>query len=116
MSTPEGVVKDRVKATLKEYGFVKAGDELKTPKAPVIGWYYMPVSNGMGVMAIADFVGCLKGQFFVIETKAPGKKPTKNQELRMQGVMNAGGKSFVIDGQDSLEYFLIWIKEVVCVG
>ena len=27
-----------------------------------------------------DFLGCYRGRFFAIETKAPGKKPTLRQD------------------------------------
>jgi hypothetical protein len=80
--TPEGRVKEKVKRVLKATNV----------------WYFMPVSNGMGKMGIPDFVCCFNGKFFTVETKAPGKKPTKLQDMQMTQIGSAGGKAFVIDG------------------
>ena len=81
--TPEGKVKERVKKLLKKYGV----------------YYHMPVMNGMGAPTL-DFVCCHNGRYLTIETKAPGQKPTKRQELTMASVTAAGGYVFVVDGSD----------------
>lgn len=90
-TTPEGKLKKEVKAYLKEIG----------------AWYYMPVQNGMGVVGIPDIVGCYKGFFFAIETKAPVKNPrtdealwkkaTANQQARISEICGAGGVAIVTD-------------------
>lgn len=87
--TPEGRVKDAVKAWLKERGI----------------WYYMPVQNGMGVTGIPDFVCCWQGQFLAIETKAPGKRAnlSANQERQIQQIHQAGGAAVVVDDVSQLE-------------
>jgi hypothetical protein len=81
--TPEGKVKADVKDVLKEYG----------------AWYYMPVQNGMGQTGIPDFVVCLRGQFFGIECKAPGKmgNATANQKRVLEEIRKANGIAFVCD-------------------
>ena len=89
--TPEGKVKEKIKAYLKEVG----------------AWYYMPVQNGMGVVGIPDLVCCYKGYFVGIETKAPKKKPTTkaqrwkkataNQQRRLTEIRDAGGYAIVAD-------------------
>ncbi len=91
--TPEGLVKDAVKAVLcrhKVYG-------------------YWPVPGGFGA-ATLDFLGCINGWFFAIETKAPGQKPTARQRDTISAMTSAGAVVFVIDGQPSqllrLEKFL----------
>lgn len=61
-------------------------------------WYFKPVSAGYGAHGIPDYIGCFFGQMFVIEAKAPGRKPTQLQLLQMSLIDNAGGKVFVIDG------------------
>jgi penicillin-binding protein-related factor A (putative recombinase) len=81
MQTPEGKVKDEVKKLLVKHG----------------AYYHMPVQNGMGTPTL-DFIGCMKGYFFGIETKAPGKKPTPRQLLTIKNMESAGGTCFVIDG------------------
>lgn len=82
--TPEARVKNQVKKILAEY-------------KPLYGWW--PVPNGMGASSL-DFVGCFRGVFFAVETKAPGKKPTARQDLCIQEMRAAGGIVFVIDGEE----------------
>lgn len=79
---PEGKVKQKVSGLLKA-----------TP-----GTYYdMPVPGGFGGSTL-DYVGCHRGDFFAIETKAPGKKPTPRQRQIIARMTAAGAKVFVIDG------------------
>lgn len=85
MTTPEGKVKDKVKAVLRAH------------KA----YWHCPVQNGMGAPSL-DFVGCHMGRFFAIETKATGNKPTARQELTIAEMRAAGAKVFVIDGDTCL--------------
>ena len=73
MKTEEGKLKDKVKAFLKERG----------------AYYHMPVPSGYGMQTL-DFVGCYRGMFFGVETKAPGKKPTPRQEYTMNEMRKAG--------------------------
>ena len=79
--TPEGKVKAKVKRVLASYEQTTTGD-----------W---PVPSGYGKSTV-DYIGCNVGRYFVIETKADKKKPTKLQELFMMDVQRCGGKAFVI--------------------
>lgn len=90
--TPEGRVKKAIKALLKEWHI----------------WFYMPVSNGMGVVGIPDFICCWDGFFFAIEAKAPGKRAsvTANQQKRMDEIKTANGMVLVVDAISQLEEFL----------
>lgn len=45
----------------------------------------MPVPSGYGVPTL-DFIGCYKGFFFAIETKAPGKEPTPRQRKTIKDI------------------------------
>lgn len=76
---PEAIVKKAVKALLHEH------------KA----WFNMPVPTGYGVPML-DFVGCHRGKFFAVETKAPGEKLTPRQEYTKAQMEAAGGKVFVV--------------------
>lgn len=96
MTTPEGKVKAKVKELLKQFG----------------AYYHMPVMNGMGAPSL-DFVCCLKGKYFAIETKAGNKKPTPRQEATMHEIQRAGGKCFLINEVEGMESLEIWMKEVV---
>lgn len=81
--TPEGRVKDAVKAYLKSEGV----------------WFYMPMQSGIGVVGIPDFICCWAGKFLAIETKAPGKRnnTTPNQKARIAEIQAAAGLAIVVD-------------------
>jgi hypothetical protein len=92
MPTPESYVKKRVSALLTKYR----------------AWHYMPVPSGFGTPTL-DYLGCIRGAFFAIEAKPPGKKPTPRQETTIRAMRDAGGAVFVVignDGLDELEEFL----------
>lgn len=94
MATPEGKVKDKVKAVLKKH------------KA----YWHCPVQNGMGAPSL-DFIGCSNGRYFGIETKAGNKQPTPRQALTMQAIIASGGQVFLIneiEGLDSLDKWLVY--------
>ncbi len=84
--TPEGKVKDAVKAEL-----IAAG-----------AMFTMPVPSGYGE-SMLDFVGHHRGEYFEIETKAPGKSPTARQQHRIDRIRASGAMAFVI-GEDSQTY------------
>lgn len=77
--TPEGRVKDKVKKLLDEHG----------------AWHNWPVPGGYGVPML-DCVGCHRGEFFMIETKAPGQRLTPRQEFTSTQVLQAGGIVFIV--------------------
>ena len=81
-TTPEGIVKAKVRKILARY----------------VGVYtYWPVPSGYGGTTI-DVLGCYRGQFFAIETKADKKKPTLRQTEVLQDIDEAMGKTFVLSG------------------
>lgn len=81
--TPEGKIKKKVSAYLRSI------DGL---------WYTMPVPGGYG-MSTLDYIGCINGKFFAIETKAPGNKPTPRQQRLIDDINLAGGTAFVVDDE-----------------
>jgi Holliday junction resolvase len=93
--TPEKAVKNRVKKLL---------DELRI-------YYFMPVSNGMGVMGVPDIIGCFNGLFVAIECKAGRGKLTALQERAIEKIKEAGGFTFVAreDNIDELRELLTWL-------
>lgn len=94
--TPEGRVKKRVSTLLKA-----------TPGV----YYFMPVPSGYGESSL-DYLGCYRGRFFAVETKAPGKKPTDRQRQTIAAMEAAGGRVFVIDGDtQELQQWLDELKE-----
>jgi hypothetical protein len=84
VSTPEGLVKQRIKAYLKTL-----------PEC----WFFLPVSNGMGTMGIPDIICCYRGRLVAIEVKAPGKvaNTTPLQDAQLKAIRGAHGFGFVTD-------------------
>ena len=102
--TPEGRIKKMIRDTLDSLGWKRAGSD--NPML-VPAWYFMPVSNGMGVHGISDFVGCYHGICFMMEPKPDAKhQPTANQIGRMQECRDAGGVSGVVYDRTTLQSFL----------
>jgi hypothetical protein len=82
--TPEGRTKAAIKKVLSEF--------------PHYG--YWPVPAGYGESTL-DYVGCINGRAFLIEAKAPGKKPTDRQKQIIGAARRAGARVFVIDNVES---------------
>lgn len=96
--TPEGKIKAKVKRAMERFG-----DD---------AYRFMPVQNGMGAPSL-DFLYCIKGYFFAIETKAPGKKLTRRQEVTAAVIARAGGHVFMVDGDESLTEAIDIIRHIV---
>lgn len=96
--TPEGKVKKAVVKLLERYRLEGL-------------YHFMPVPSGYGESSL-DFIGCFKGKFFAIETKAPGKKPSALQERMIERMIAAGGMAFVIDGVEDqhLIQLRLWLE------
>lgn len=92
MTTPEGRIKNTVKKALTEFG----------------AYYHMVVQNGMGAPSL-DFVGCHKGAFFAIETKAGNKGMTPRQEATADKMRKAGAKVFLINEETDLGELINWL-------
>jgi hypothetical protein len=88
MQTPEGRLKDKIKAFLKERD----------------AYYFMPVQMGYGAPSV-DFLVCYHGKFVALETKAPGGKPTKRQVITLETMREAGAETW---WGDDFEQFTIW--------
>lgn len=96
MPTPEAHVKVKLRRILAKY------DGMFT---------YWPVPTGFGSTTL-DVLGCYRGRFFAVETKAAGKKPTLRQTGELQKIERAMGKTFVIIGTDSpvFEELEVWLN------
>lgn len=96
MTTPEGKVKEQVKKLLRKYNV----------------YWHMPVQNGMGAPSL-DFVCCVRGRYFAVETKAGSKALTPRQEETSAAIRKAKGKVFHVNevnsGFSNLE---CWLQEV----
>lgn len=93
-STPEGKVKDKIKAMLKAAG----------------AYYTMPVMNGMATNGTPDFAVCHAGRYLGLEAKAGEGNPTKLQWVRLGEIEAAGGSTMVIN-EKNLEVVASWLKQ-----
>ena len=92
MSTPESKVKAKVRAELIRRSV----------------YHFMPATGGYGRSGVPDIVGCYRGCFFAVETKAGSNKPTALQERELQEIRNAGGIAFVIN-EANLDDLKAWL-------
>jgi hypothetical protein len=86
MKTPEGRVKDVIKAYLRSL-----------PNC----WFFMANTHGYGVNGVPDIVGCYRGVFFAIEVKAPGKLKgvTPLQQMQINEINQAHGWACAADDE-----------------
>ena len=98
MTTPEGRVKATVRTLLNGYPGL---------------FQYWPVPSGYGQTTL-DILGCYRGQFFSIETKAHGRKPTLRQTGLLNDIERAMGKTFVIAGVQSpvFDELRAWLNNI----
>jgi hypothetical protein len=85
MTTPEGKIKDKVKAYLDSIG----------------AYYFMPVQMGYGKRTL-DFLVCYRGQFIAIEAKRPGGVPDAFQQRIINEIIRAHGRCYVVDSVEKL--------------
>lgn len=91
--TPEGQVKEAVKAYLKSLG--------------KDCWYYMPVPMGYGKRGVPDFIICYRGFFLAAETKrAKGGTAHALQDRQQEEIRDAGGLS---ERCTSVELVKAWV-------
>jgi hypothetical protein len=80
-STPEGLVKTKIKKILKEYNALQ----------------FSPYMAGMGAAGVSDIIALYNGRFLAIEAKADAtKKPTELQKKFLFEVELNGGIPMVI--------------------
>ena len=94
--TPEGRVKARTRKVLEELEC----------------WYFMPPANGYGRVGIPDFIGCLNGVFFAIETKAGNNKPTALQLREIDRIKAAGGYAIVVNEENVDDLKTLLLKQM----
>lgn len=82
----EKTVKLAVKKRLKEIG----------------AYQFWPVQMGLGATTL-DCLGCYRGKFFSVETKAPGKLPTLQQKNTIKKMRASGGLVFVVDSTEAAD-------------
>jgi hypothetical protein len=93
--TPEGKVKNRVKAVLNASGC----------------YWFMPIGGPYSTAGIPDFIICHQGKFASCETKAGKGKMTALQERQKTLIEKAGGKFFLVNEVDGLKELEEWLDE-----
>lgn len=70
-------------------------------------WWFMPPANGYGRAGIPDFVGCVNGHLFAVETKFGKGVATANQMREMEKITQTGGQVWLVR-ETSLDQ---WIQD-----
>lgn len=87
-STPEGKVKKAIVAELKRRSI----------------WYCSPIGSMFGNAGVPDLLCCVRGRFFGIEVKAPGKLNTVTalQQDQISRIISSGGVAILADSVDTV--------------
>lgn len=109
--TEEGRIKSATEAYLTSIGILPAGKAVLVTPANT-GWYFKPVSNGMGVHGIPDYLFHYRGRFGSIETKVPGKDPTPLQAHQIKAINTTGAVAFVVRRVEDLAWVETWRKKI----
>jgi Holliday junction resolvase len=80
-STPEKLVKNRIRAMLDKHGV----------------YYAMPMGTGYGNSGVPDFLCCHNGFFLAIEAKAGKGKTTALQDANIERIRANKGVALVIN-------------------
>ena len=90
--TPETKQKNKVKARM-------------TAEFGAWLWGFAPAASKFGKRGVPDLIYCVAGLFVAIEVKAPGAKSrvTELQARQLQKIAEAGGLSFVVYDEQSLD-------------
>ena len=59
-------------------------------------WWFMPPANGYGRSGIPDFVGCVHGMLFAVETKFGKGTTTAHQNREIEAITRAGGEVWIV--------------------
>lgn len=71
-----------------------------------VAWWFMPPANGYGRSGIPDFVGCVRGCMFAIETKFGRGTTTANQEREIFGLRTAGAQVWIVNEHNIDQWIL----------
>lgn len=67
---------------------------------------FNPKTTSYSRKGTPDLAVCFHGIFIGIEVKAPGKRPTKLQKLRIEQIREAGGFAFATDNLTEVKEFI----------
>jgi Holliday junction resolvase len=92
--TPEGKVKTKLVAMLKELG----------------AWYFFPANNGFGKSGIPDVIICWHGKFIGVEVKSSRGKATALQMRCGEQIQEAGGMWRIVRSADDIAALCMFLK------
>lgn len=95
MRTPEGKIKDKVKATLAAHG----------------AYQFWPVPMGFGKRTL-DCLACHHGRFLAVETKRAGKDLTPFQKNTKGEMRKAGAFVVRVSNDDELEILCALLETI----
>jgi hypothetical protein len=72
----------------------------------------MPVPSGFGRRTV-DYLVCADGLFLAIEAKRPDGVLTEHQKGTLEDIRKAGGWTFVVNDDDSLDAFEQFLQAIV---
>lgn len=70
-------------------------------------YVFKVVGSPMQQRGTPDLLVCYRGRFLGIETKMPGNKPTKLQELALKQIAEAGGTGLIAESVEDVERLLV---------
>jgi hypothetical protein len=85
---------------------VKAKVKEKLKSHSKVTWWFMPLGTNLGRSGIPDFIGCVNGNMFAIETKSGKNDLTANQLRETQLLVQAGAKVWIVR-ELSLDSFMV---------
>ena len=62
----------------------------------ISAWWFMPPANGFGRSGVPDFVGCVNGYMFAVETKFGKGTTTANQDREIQTLIQNGARVWIV--------------------
>ena len=68
-------------------------------------WKWVSPNN----RAVPDRLLLHNGEWWAIELKAPGRKPTKLQQVVMNEITRHGGRVMVLDSKEKVDELIQWI-------
>ncbi len=109
-ATPETKVKAVLSKRLASLGVLKTNDALiaitgQPANVLLDGWYYMPSTNGYGESGVWDYVGCYRGKFFAIETKAGKNTLSAHQKIKGRIFQACNVLRYVVASVEEAENF-----------
>lgn len=84
-------------------GEVKVKKRIRKMLEASKAYWAMPIGTGYGNAGVPDFLVCHNGHFIGIEAKSGEGKTTALQEMNLQKIRDAGGKTLIVNEENLAE-------------